>query len=111
MKKYLQKESIILQLSKEVTHSQNNPLSFPKLKQQSTKALASLLTLPLPLLFTPSYLSEPQWQDNRRELMLLLDKLDKKHKELMSSPTLPMVLLKEIHHPSSLETGAQPENL
>jgi len=45
-KKYLQEEFTISQLSKEVTHSQNNPLSFPKSKQQSTKELLSLLTLP-----------------------------------------------------------------
>jgi len=43
--------------------------------------------------------------------MLLLDKANKKHEISMSSLALPMVLLKETHHPSSMEIGAQPESL
>jgi len=43
--------------------------------------------------------------------MLLLDKADKKHETSTSSLALPMVLLKETHHPSSLEIKAQPESL
>jgi len=107
-KKYLQEKSIILQLSKEVTHSQNKTLSSPKLNQQSNKESLSLLTLSQPLPCTPNYPSELQWWDNRRKLTSLLDKLNRKHKESMSSTTLAMVLLKGTHHPSSLETEAQP---
>ena len=104
-------EFITSQPSKEATHSQNNHLFFPKSKQQSTKASIFLLTLPQLLLFIPSHPSKPQWQHNRRKLMSLLDKVDRKHKESMSSLTLSMVLLKGTHHPSSLEIGAQPESL
>jgi len=108
MKKYLQEESTTSQPSKEVTHSQDKNLSFLKLNQQSNKAILFLLTPPPPLLFIPSYPSILQWQDNRRKLMLLLDKLDRKHKGLTSSPIPLMALLKEIHHLSSQEIEAQP---
>ena len=107
MKKSLQEEFTILQLSKEVTRSQNKVLSSPKSNQQSNKESLSLLTPPQLLLFTPSYPSEPQWQDNRRKLMLLLAKQDRKHKELTSLLPL-MALLKGTPHPSSMEIGAQP---
>jgi len=110
-KKFLQEEFTTLQPSKEATCSQNKNLFFPKLKQQSTKALISLLTLPQQPLSPPSYLSEPQWEHNKKKLMSLLDKADRKHRELTSSLTLPMVLLKGTHHLSLLEIGAQPESL
>jgi len=111
MKKSLQEEFITLQPSKEVTHSQNKLLSFPKSKQQSTKALKSLLIPSQPLPFIPNYPSKPQWEHNRKKLMLLLDKADRKHKGSTLSLTLPMVLLKGTYHPPSPEIGAQPESL
>jgi len=110
-KKYLQDEFIISQPSKEPINSQNKLLFFPKLKQQSNKASLSPLILSQLPLFNPSYLSKPQWQNNHKKLTSLLDKANKKHDKLTSSPALPMVLLKGTHHPSSLETEAQPESL
>jgi len=110
-KKYLQEEFTTSQPSKEVTRSQNKLLSFPKSKQQSNKASLFLLILPQPPLFNLSYPSKPQWQHNRKKLTLLLDKADRKHEISTSLLVLPMVLLKGIHHPSSLEIEAQPESL
>jgi len=109
-KKYLQKEFTILQLFKEAIPLQNKPPFYLRLKQPFTKASLSLLILPQPLPFNPSYLSKPQWQDNRKRLASLLAKSSRKHRGLMLSPIPLMVLSREIYHPCSMETGKQPKN-
>ena len=110
-RKYSQEESTISQPSKEATRSQNKNLFFPRSNQQSNKESLFPFTPPPLLLLTPRYPSALQWQDNRRKLTSLLDKQDKRNKELTSSPVPLTVLSKGTPHPSLTETEAQLESL
>jgi len=73
------------------------PVSL-SLSQQLPQHFSSFLSAPTPQII------QPQWQDNRKKLMSLLDKPSKKRRESMLSLTPLTALLKEILHLYLMET-------
>ena len=109
-KKSLQEEFTILQPFKEPIHSRNkNPFS-PKSKPLLNKALPSPLTHSPLLPPNLSYLSELQWQSNKKKPMLQLARQARRHKKSTLSPTIPMVPPKGIPHSYSMEIEAPPKD-
>jgi len=91
-------------LSTPITSFTNKRPTSLSLSQQLPQHFSSFLPAPTPQII------QPQWKDNRKKLMSLLGKPNKKHRGLISLPVPLTVLSKETLHRYSMETETKPAN-